>query len=92
MREQNIPVFHKERISTLPEPYVHTINAVMDIVVTINNIVKVILFGSCSRGTTNEKSDIDLLFLLDSGHSPYPQMEQNVGIMLSQAKTSFDFS
>ena len=51
----------------------------MDIVVTLRDIVKVIMFGSCSRGTFSDKSDIDLLLLLDGGHTPFPQLEQSIG-------------
>ena len=75
----NAPVFYKDRILQLPEPYINTIKSVMNIIVTLENIVKVILFGSCSRGKLNDKSDIDLLLLLDSEHIPYSQLEQNIG-------------
>ena len=54
----------------------------MDIVMTLDDIVKVILFGSCSRGAQNEKSDIDLLLLLESGHIPFPQLEQTIGTII----------
>jgi len=54
-------IFYKDRISKLPEQYVNTIDSIMDIVATLDDVVKIILFGSCSRGTQNEKSDIDLL-------------------------------
>ena len=73
------PVFYRDRILQLPEPYIDTIDSVMDIIVTLNDIVKVILFGSCSRGTLNDKSDIDLLLLIDSGHIPFIQLEQKIG-------------
>jgi len=66
----------------LPEPYINTINSVMDIIVTLEDIVKVILFGSCSRGIPNDKSDIDLLLLLESGQIPFLQLEQNIGTMI----------
>ena len=78
----NAPVFYKDRISQLPEPYINTINAVMDIIVTLDDIVKVILFGSCSKGMLNDKSDIDLLLLLSSGLIPFLQLEQNIGAMI----------
>ena len=54
----------------------------MNIIVTLDDIVKVILFGSCSRGTLNDKSDIDLLLLLDSENKPYLQLEQYIGSMI----------
>ena len=76
---RDAPVFYKDRILQLPEPYINTINSVMDIIVTLEDIVKVILFGSCSRGKPNDKSDIDLLLLLDSGHKPFLQLEQKIG-------------
>jgi len=82
MLEQNASVFHKDRISWLPEPYIETIDSVMDIVITMDDIVKVILFGSCSRGSLNEQSDIDLLFLLHNKEIPFPQLEQNIGTMI----------
>ena len=46
---------------------------------SLDNIVKVILFGSCSRGKINDKSDIDLLLILDSGLMPFSQLEQDIG-------------
>ena len=73
------PVFYKDRILKLPEPYINTIDSVMGIVVTQHDIVKVILFGSCSRGTLNDKSDIDLLLLIDSKHTPFVQLEEKIG-------------
>ena len=75
----NTPVFYKDRILQLPEPFINTIESVMNIIVTLDDIVKVILFGSCSRGTLSDKSDIDLLLLLDSEHTPYLQLEQYIG-------------
>jgi len=72
-------IFYKDRISKLPEPYINTINSIMDIIMTLDSIVKVILFGSCSRGKINDKSDIDLLLILDSGPMPFSQLEQDIG-------------
>jgi len=94
--EYNIPVFYKDRIMQLPEPYINTIDAVMKIVISIKEIVMVILFGSCSRGTQNDKSDIDLLFLLDDKNIPFSQLECNIGTMIydnynSNNKKPIDF-
>ena len=74
--------FYKDRISQLPELYINTIDSVIDIVMSLDEIVKVILFGSCSRGTINDKSDIDLLFLLNSENTPYLQLEQDIGTII----------
>jgi len=44
-------------------------------------ICKVIMFGSCSRGTYTNNSDIDLILLLDSEKSgmSFNKLEQKVG-------------
>ena len=82
MSDYNEPVFHRDRISQLPEPYINTIDSIMDIVFSLREIVMVILFGSCSRGAPNEKSDIDLLLLLDSKNMPFSQLEHNIGTVI----------
>ena len=84
----NAPVFYKDRIAQLPESYINTIDSVMNIIVTLNDIVKVILFGSCSRGMLNDKSDIDLLLLLDSEHIPFLKLEQSIGVMIYEKYNS----
>jgi len=47
----------------------------------IDDVGKVIMFVSCSRGTQTDNSDIDLLLLLDSEKSgiPFNRLEQKVG-------------
>ena len=42
------------------------------------------MFGSCSRGTQTDKSDIDLLLLLNSDKSglPYKRLEEKVGLSI----------
>ena len=47
----------------------------------IDDVCKVIMFGSCSRGTHTDNSDIDLLLLLNSEKSgiPFNRLEQKVG-------------
>jgi len=73
--------FHQERIAQLPSSYVDTINAIMGIVMDLDDVGKVIMFGSCSRGTQTDNSDIDLLLILDSEKSgvPFNRLEQKVG-------------
>jgi len=73
--------FHQERIKQLPPTFVDTINSIMRIIMDIDDIGKVIMFGSCSRGTQTDNSDIDLLLLLDSEKSgmPFNRLEQKVG-------------
>jgi len=44
----------------------------MGIVMDIEDVGKVIMFGSCSRGTHTDNSDIDLLLLRDSEKSGMP--------------------
>jgi len=73
--------FHKERIAQLPSSFIDTINSIIGIVMDIEDVGKVIMFGSCSRGTHTDNSDIDLLLLLDSEKSgmPFNRLEQKVG-------------
>jgi len=73
--------FHQERIAQLPSSFIDTINSIMGIVMDIDDVGKVIMFGSCSRGTHTDNSDIDLLLLLDSEKSgmPFNRLEQKVG-------------
>jgi len=73
--------FHEERIAQLPSSFIDTINSIMGIVMDIEDVGKVIMFGSCSRGTHTDNSDIDLLLLLDSEKSgiPFNRLEQKVG-------------
>ena len=76
--------FHKERIGQLPSPFIDTINSIMGIIMDIDDIGKVIMFGSCSRGTQTDKSDIDLLLVLNSEYSnlPFGKLEEKVGISI----------
>jgi predicted nucleotidyltransferase len=77
-------IFHQERIKQLPSSFVDTINSIMGIVMDIEDVGKVIMFGSCSRGTHTDNSDIDLLLLLDSEESdmPFDKLEEKVGISI----------
>ena len=76
--------FHQERIAQLPSSFIDTINSIISIVMDIDDeciICKVIMFGSCSRGTYTNNSDIDLILLLDSEKSgmSFNKLEQKVG-------------
>ena len=76
--------FHQERIKQLPSSFVDTINSIMGIVIAIDDIDKVIMFGSCSRGTQTDDSDIDLLVLLNSEerNMPFSKLEEKVGVSI----------
>lgn len=76
--------FHQERTRHLPSSYVDTIDAIMGIIADIEDVGKVIMFGSCSRGTPGERSDIDLLLLLNSEKSdiPFSKLEEKVGVSI----------
>jgi predicted nucleotidyltransferase len=76
--------FYQERIAQLPSSFIDTINSIMGIVMDIDDVGKVIMFGSCSRGTQTDKSDIDLLLLLNSEVSdiPFNKLEEKVGISI----------
>lgn|GEM_PF-516188 len=73
--------YHKERIENLPLQFADTINSIMAVITTIDDVEQVIMFGSCSRGQQKEHSDIDLLLLLDPKKSgvPFNRLEQKVG-------------
>ena len=73
--------YYEDRARHLPAQFADTINLIMAIVTSINDVEKVIMFGSCSRGSINEDSDIDLLLLLDSEKSglPFKRLEEKVG-------------
>ena len=62
-------------------PFVNTIDSIMAVVTTLEDVQQVIMFGSCSRGTYTADSDIDLLLLLDSEKSglPFNRLEQKIG-------------
>ena len=47
----------------LPKQYIQTLGKLMQSAVNDNRIDKIILFGSCARGTINENSDLDICFL-----------------------------
>jgi predicted nucleotidyltransferase len=53
----------------------------MGIVMDIEDVGKVIMFGSCSRGAQTDSSDIDLLLVLNSDESslPFSKLEEKVG-------------
>jgi predicted nucleotidyltransferase len=76
--------FYKERIGQLPSPFVDTINSIMGIIMDIDDVGKAIMFGSCSRGTQTDNSDIDLLLVLNSETSdiPFRKLEEKVGISI----------
>jgi len=76
--------FHRERIGQLPSPFIDTISTMMEIIMEIEDVGKVIMFGSCSRGTQTDKSDIDLLLLLNSEgrNIPFEKLEEKVGISI----------
>ena len=76
--------FHQERIEQLPSSFVDTINTIMGIVMDIEDVGRVILFGSCSRGTQTDNSDIDLLLVLNSDGSslPFGKLEEKVGVAI----------
>ena len=73
--------YHKDRIQQLPIMFADTIDSIMAIITTLDDVEQVIMFGSCSRGQQKEHSDIDLLLLLDSKRSgiPFNRLEQRVG-------------
>jgi len=81
--------YHKERIEQLPVQFVNTIDSIMAIVTTLDDVEQVILFGSCSRGLQTEGSDIDLLLLLDSKKSgmPFNRLEQKIGAAIYERFT-----
>lgn len=74
-------MYYKERVKHLSTPFVDTLDSIMSIIVTLDDIEKVLLFGSCSRGTQTEHSDIDLLLIIDSNKIgiPLKQLEQKNG-------------
>jgi predicted nucleotidyltransferase len=76
--------FHQERIKRLPSSFIETINSIMGIVMDIDDVGKVIMFGSCSRGTQTDNSDIDLLLVLNSEESElsFGKLEEKVGISI----------
>ena len=76
--------FYRERIEQLPAPFVSTLDAIMDVITAIEEVGRVILFGSCSRGTQTESSDIDLLILLNSMEAgmPFRKLEEQVGVAI----------
>ena len=76
--------FYQNRIEQLPSSFIDTINSIMGIVMDIDDVGKVIMFGSCSRGTQTDNSDIDLLLVLNSNESdlPFGKLEEKVGISI----------
>ena len=76
--------FYKERIQQLPSSFVDTIDSIMGIVTALDDVDKVIMFGSCSRGTQTDSSDIDLLLLLKSEKEdmPFRKLEEKVGVSI----------
>ena len=54
LEELNIPFIYKDFI-------LHFISNVSE----VENVLKVILFGSCARGEVKERSDIDILVVMD---------------------------
>jgi len=76
--------FHHERIEQLPPSFIDTIHSIMGIIMPMDDVGKVIMFGSCSRGTQTAHSDIDLLLLLDSARSelPFGKLEEKVGVSI----------
>jgi len=84
--------YHKERVAQLPDPFVDTINSIMAIITTLDDVEQVIMFGSCARNAHTEDSDIDLLLLLDSEKSgmPFNRLEQKVGTAIYEQFTFID--
>ena len=78
--------FHKNRIGHLPSSFKDTINSIMEIIIAENDVSKVIMFGSCSRGTQTDNSDIDLLLVLNGEGSdiPFCKLEKKVGISICE--------
>ena len=76
--------FHQEQLKQPPSSFIDSINAIMEIIVAVDDVSKVILFGSCSRGTQIDNSDIDLLILLniESSGMPFNKLEEKVGILI----------
>ena len=74
-------MYYKDRVSQLPVQFADTIDSVMEIIATIDNVEKAILFGSCSRNQQVKNSDVDLLLLLDSKKlgTPFNRLEQKIG-------------
>jgi len=74
-------MYYIERVKHLPTQFINTLDSVMYIVVALDDIEKVILFGSCARGTQTDHSDIDLLLIIDSSKigRPLKQLEQENG-------------
>ena len=81
--------YHRERVGQLPVQYVDTIDSIMAVITTLDDVKQVIMFGSCSRGANTENSDIDLLLLLDSEKSgiPFNRLEQKVGAAICERFT-----
>jgi predicted nucleotidyltransferase len=81
--------YHRERVGQLPVQYVDTIDSIMAVITTLDDVKQVIMFGSCSRGANTENSDIDLLLLLDSEKSgmPFNRLEQKVGTAIYERFT-----
>jgi len=84
--------FHQERIEQLPFPFVDTIISIMGIIMAIDDVGKVIMFGSCSRGTPTDSSDIDLLLVLKSDGSdmPFDKLEEKVGVSIYEQFNSYN--
>jgi len=81
LKYTQINMYYRERIENLPKQFVDTLDSIMSIIATLDDIEKVILFGSCSRGIPNEHSDIDLPLIMDCDKIgiPLKQMEQKNG-------------
>ena len=73
--------YYRDRVQQLPTMFTDTIDSIMSIITTMEDIEQVIMFGSCSRGKQKEHSDIDLLLLVDSKRSgiPFNRLEQKIG-------------
>jgi len=85
-------IYRKERVAQLPGHFVGTIDSIMAIITTLDDVEQVIMFGSCSRNAHTEDSDIDLLLLLDSEKSgmPFNRLEQKVGTAIYEQFTFRD--
>ena len=85
-------IYHRERVAQLPGRFVVTIDSIMSIITTLDDVEQVIMFGSCSRNAHTEDSDIDLLLLLDSEKSgmSFNRLEQKVGTAIYEQFTFRD--
>lgn len=56
--------YYRGRIQHLPTSFIDTIDSLMPIIVDIDDVEAVILFGSCTKGVQTDNSNIDLLLAI----------------------------